>query len=285
MGFFDGFGLGGLFDFGTNILNSIQQNRQFNYQRDLNNLVMQREDTAVQRRMADLAAAGINPLMAAQGAAPTSSFSSAAAPQLQTGIFSEGENRGIKKEQQRKDFEFMDNQIDKMNEEVKNIKEQNSVIQEQQEKYELENEILKGQLKQYQTQGFFPTSSFGKIYFDILNAGRAFPNVFPFPLKSIGTGPTDEENDFIDSVKTAFPDAAGKATNNLQVFFEGKSNGQTYKTQKGLANTLNNAFGDDGFLTDYYGGKFHLTVMDTPPRYYEFNNYQEIKSFIDKNRR
>lgn len=285
MGFFDGFGLGGLLDFGTSILNTVQQNRQFNYQRDLNNLVMQREDTAVQRRMADLAAAGLNPLMAAQGTAPTSSLSSAVAPQLQTGIFSEGENRGIKKEQQRKDFEFMDNQIDKMSEEVQNIKAQNDVIQQQQEKYKLENEILRGQLKQYEESGFYPTSSFGKLYFDILNAGRAFPQVFPFPLKSLGTGPTDEENDFINTVKTVVPDEVGKLANNLQVVLEGKSNGQTNKTQKNLANTLSKAFGDIGFVVNYYNGAFHIDDFSKkPPEHVSFETYQQAKAYIDARR-
>lgn len=284
-GFLDGFGIGGLLDAGVNIFNAVSQSRQFKYQRDLNNLLMEREDNAVQRRMKDLAAAGLNPLLAGSQSASTMGLSSGVAPQMVTGLFNEAENRGIKKVQQKKDFEFMDNQIDKMNEEVKNVKAQNDVIQAQYEKHKIENEILRGQLRQYQESGFYPTSSFGKLYFDLLNAGRAFPQVFPYPFKSIGTGLTDNADDFVDSVITESMNSAGKLGNDIQVFFEGKSNGETDKTQRNLANTLNNAFGDEGFLTDYYGGKFHLTVMDTPPRYYEFDTYQEIKHFIDKNRR
>lgn len=52
-----------------------QQNweNQFQYQKDLNNLMMQREDTAVQRKARDLQATGFNKLLAATGeAAPVS---------------------------------------------------------------------------------------------------------------------------------------------------------------------------------------------------------------------
>lgn len=65
-------------------VNTAQQNKwnkqqqknweqQFQYQKDLNNLMMQREDTAVQRKARDLQAAGFNKLLAATGeAAPVS---------------------------------------------------------------------------------------------------------------------------------------------------------------------------------------------------------------------
>lgn len=65
-------------------VNTAQQNKwnkqqqknweqQFQYQKELNNLMMQREDTAVQRKARDLQAAGFNKLLAATGeAAPVS---------------------------------------------------------------------------------------------------------------------------------------------------------------------------------------------------------------------
>lgn len=57
------------------------QQEQFDYQKQLNELTMEREDTAVQRRAEDLIAAGLDPSLAAGSAASSSTFSSAPAPQ------------------------------------------------------------------------------------------------------------------------------------------------------------------------------------------------------------
>lgn len=84
---------GGIFDgvAGTNFVGDYDaqkyydlQKAQLQYQKDLQQTIFNREDTAVQRRAADLKAAGMNPLMAAGAAAQSGAVVRTEAPQRMT---------------------------------------------------------------------------------------------------------------------------------------------------------------------------------------------------------
>lgn len=72
----------GTFNSGINLWNTIQQQQKFDYDKAIQQTIFQREDTAIQRRMADLQAAGLNPQLAAGSGAGAGSVVSTQAPQM-----------------------------------------------------------------------------------------------------------------------------------------------------------------------------------------------------------
>lgn len=75
--------VGDLLSTGYNIF---ANERQFNYQKELNNSLMQREDTAIQRAMADAQNAGLSRMQALGQTASTSNYSSADPSMIQSNL-------------------------------------------------------------------------------------------------------------------------------------------------------------------------------------------------------
>lgn len=256
----------------------INNERSLGYQRQLQQQLFERDDNAMQRRMADYSASGINPLLAigGSGAGNTSAGGISLQSFTPTADILERKSRVTE-----------NNILKKKEKEQDNVNESLWLKNEEQK---LKNKMLEKELDTLETLDFYPLSAPGKWVTDInrilglttgldgqnfLNPLDVFNRIFPgYTLPQINVN-----ND--KAVQTQ--NDIGKKINDVKVSLKPVSSAykDSNQTNKNLAKTLDKAWIDSGFRISYHNGKFTIEDFNSrPPQRFDFDSYQQASQYL-----